>query len=225
MATREAHVGTRRRLLMIRHGQTGHNAAGRMQGQADTQLSEVGKAQAQRLASYLAATEPTITRIISSDLSRAADTARALSAATGIPAVFDSRLRETNLGVWQERSYEEIDAEYPGMRDHWRHNPNWAPEGGETRYEVAARMLSVISELSQDPAWERETFVLVSHGGAISAATSSLLQLPREHFSVFNGVRNTAWVDLEQRRRVSGEIRWWLNAFNATAPAESFGAA
>lgn len=213
--SREAHIGTRRRLLMLRHGQTSYNATGRMQGQLDTQLSEVGREQARVAAKYLAEAEPKITKIVSSDLARAADTARELAKATGAELTLDKRLRETHLGVWQERTYAEIDAEFPGMRDHWRHNLNYAPEGGETRFEVASRVLGVISELAADPAWDTETFVLVSHGGAISAATAALLQMPRDYFSTFNGLGNTAWVDLEQRKRVNGETAWCLNAFNA----------
>lgn len=214
---REAHIGTRRRLIMLRHGQTSYNATGRMQGQLDTQLSSAGVAQAEEAAKYLAMTEKKITRIVSSDLSRAAETARALAEATGVELTLDSRLRETNLGVWQERTYEEIDSQFPGMRDRWRHDMHWAPEGGETRFEVSNRMLAVVSDLAQDPAWETDTFVIVSHGGAIAAAAAALLRMPRDHFSTFNGLGNTAWVDMEQRTRVTGETKWYLNAFNAKA--------
>ncbi|MDO5030982.1 MAG: histidine phosphatase family protein [Corynebacterium sp.] len=213
--SREAHIATRRRLIMLRHGQTSYNATGRIQGQLDTELSDIGRAQATTVARYLVETEPRITRIVSSDLARAADTARELAKATGAELTLDSRLRETNLGIWQERTYEEIDAEFPGMRDHWRHNLNWAPDGGETRFEVSNRMLAVISELATDPAWENDRFVLVSHGGAIAAAAAALLQMPRDYFSTFNGLGNTAWVDMEQRTRVNGETAWYLNAFNA----------
>lgn len=213
--SREAHIATRRRLIMLRHGQTSYNATGRIQGQLDTELSEAGRNQAKAVAQFLAETEPRITKIVSSDLSRAADTARELAYATGAELSLDSRLRETNLGIWQERTYEEIDTEFPGMRDHWRHNLNWAPDGGETRFEVSNRMLAVIAELAQDPSWETDTFVLVSHGGAISAAAAALLQMPRDYFSTFNGLGNTAWVDMEQRTRINGETAWYLNAFNA----------
>nr|WP_240393870.1 histidine phosphatase family protein [Corynebacterium lactis] len=209
---------------MLRHGQTSYNATGRMQGQLDTQLSDTGVAQAEAVAAYLVETEKKITRIISSDLARAADTARALARATGVELTLDSRLRETNLGVWQERTYDEIDAEFPGMRDRWRHDMHWAPEGGETRFEVSNRMLAVVSELAQDPAWETDTFVLVSHGGAIAAAAAALLNMPRDHFSTFNGLGNTAWVDMEQRTRVTGETKWYLNAFNAKARVVGAGA-
>ena len=48
--SREAHVAARRRLIMLRHGQTSYNATGRIQGQLDTQLSDVGREQARTAA-------------------------------------------------------------------------------------------------------------------------------------------------------------------------------
>src|SRR2546426_12681041 len=87
------------RLLVVRHGRTGYNATDRIQGQLDTQLDEVGRAQAAAAATRLAAFEPDV--IVSSDLSRAADTAAALSAVTGLPVSYDSRLRERGFGQGQ----------------------------------------------------------------------------------------------------------------------------
>lgn len=206
-----------RRLIMLRHGETSYNATKRMQGQLDTELSEVGRAQAAAVARYFAAAEPNLARIISSDLSRAADTAAAVSAATGIQVMHDERLRETNLGIWQSMRYDEIDRDYPGMRDRWQHFGDWAPEGGETRKSVAHRVRGVIDELYDDSSWPGSTFMLVAHGGAIAAATASLLGVPDTHFTMFNGLRNTAWIELEARVRDTGELRWYLVASNAEA--------
>lgn len=206
-----------RRLIMLRHGETSYNATKRMQGQLDTELSEVGRAQAAAVAKYFSVAEPNLTRIISSDLSRAADTAAAVSAATGVAVVHDQRLRETNLGIWQAMRYDEIDRDYPGMRDRWQHVGDWAPEGGETRKSVALRVRGVIDELYDDTSWPGNTFMLVAHGGAIAAATASLLGVPDTHFTMFNGLRNTAWIELEARVRDTGELRWYLVASNAEA--------
>ena len=63
-----------RRLLLIRHGQTTYNATGRMQGHLDTELSEVGYAQARAAAELLEDKE--ITAIVASDLIRAPTAAR-----------------------------------------------------------------------------------------------------------------------------------------------------
>ena len=64
---------TIRRLVMLRHGQTEYNAGSRMQGQLDTDLSDLGRDQAVAAAEVLAKRQPLL--IVSSDLRRAYDTA------------------------------------------------------------------------------------------------------------------------------------------------------
>ena len=204
-----------RRLLLLRHGQTTYNATRRMQGQMDTELSAEGVAQAERAAAHLGRRERDIHRIVSSDLRRAAETAEAAGRVLGIGVERDSRLRETNLGDWQGRTHGEIDGEYPGQRATWRHDATWAPPGGETRVEVAARMRAVVDELLDDDSWPGSTVLLVAHGGAIAALTASLLDVPISHYTMFNGLRNTAWVELSAKIRPDGELGWYLGAFNA----------
>ena len=204
-----------RRLLLLRHGQTTYNATRRMQGQMDTELSAEGVAQAERAAAHLGRRERDIHRIVSSDLRRAAETAEAAGRVLGIDVERDSRLRETNLGDWQGRTHGEIDTDYPGQRATWRHDATWAPPGGETRIEVAERMRAVVDDLLDDDSWPGSTVLLVAHGGAIAALTASLLDVPISHYTMFNGLRNTAWVELTAKTRPDGELGWYLGAFNA----------
>lgn len=212
-----------RRLLLLRHGQTTYNATRRMQGQLDTELSEEGVAQAERVAAHVGRRERDIRRIVSSDLSRAAQTADVVGRVLGVDVERDSRLRETFLGQWQGRTHGEIDAEYPGQRATWRHDATWAPPGGENRVEVAARMRAVVDELLDDDSWPGSTVLLVAHGGAIAALTASLLDVPVSHYTMFNGLRNTAWVELTARPRPDGELGWYLGAFNAEVFGEETG--
>ena len=189
-----------RRLILLRHGQTDYNATGRMQGQMDTHLSDLGRQQAQRTADELSRWD--IRRVVTSDLSRAAETAGLIAAPHGLTPVLDERLRETHLGAWQARSHEEIDAVHPGQRAMWRHNPHWAPPGGETRLEVAARARSLVDELMHSfPEWEGGTVVCVAHGGTIAGLTCSLLGLPTDNYSSFSGLGNTSWAQLTARPR------------------------
>jgi len=114
--------------LILRHGQTTWNARGIIQGQADAPLDDIGKAQARALASFLTespadgdARDPRPrTRlprpglpVVTSDLSRAVDTARALADAlvrisdgclgTGEDdvVVMTQKLRERHVGRLQ----------------------------------------------------------------------------------------------------------------------------
>ena len=134
-----------RRLVMLRHGQTEYNAGSRMQGQLDTDLSDLGREQAAAAAEVLAKRQPLL--IVSSDLRRALDTAIALGERAGLPVAVDTRLRETHLGDWQGLTHLEVDAAAPGARLAWRDDARWAPHGGESRVDVAARSMPLVDEL------------------------------------------------------------------------------
>ena len=107
-----------RRLVMLRHGQTEYNAGSRMQGQLDTDLTDLGRDQAVAAAEVLAKRQPLV--IVSSDLRRALDTAMTLGERAGLPVQVDTRLRETHLGDWQGMTHLEVDAVAPGARLAWR---------------------------------------------------------------------------------------------------------
>ena len=86
--------------------------------------------------------------IVSSDLRRALDTAVCLGERSGMPVRVDTRLRETHLGDWQGLTHHEVDAVAPGARLAWRDDARWAPHGGESRVDVAARSTPLVAELS-----------------------------------------------------------------------------
>lgn len=189
-----------RRLILLRHGQTEYNATSRMQGQLDTELSELGQRQAEAAAQVLR--EQNITHIYSSDLTRAARTAGVVAGLTGVEVSTDRRLRETHLGEWQAKTHHEIDTLYPGARAQWRHDPQWAPPGGESRVEVARRARQLVNELMVSLGdWEQGTVLLVAHGGTINALTSNLLDLSYAQYPMFSGLGNTCWAQLTARPR------------------------
>ena len=99
-------------------------------------------------AEVLAKRQPLL--IVSSDLRRAFDTAVALGERSGLPIEVDTRLRETHLGDWQGMTHLEVDAAAPGARLEWRNDATWAPHGGESRVDVAARGMPLIAELVAD---------------------------------------------------------------------------
>lgn len=189
-----------RRLILLRHGQTEYNATSRMQGQLDTALSDLGIQQATNAASVLA--KHNITHVFSSDLSRAFNTASAVASLIGLEVGVDKRLRETHLGEWQAKTHTEVDAAFPGARAQWRHDPEWAPPGGESRIEVARRARQVVDELMVSlKNWDQGTVLIVAHGGTINALTSSLLDLEFHQYPMFSGLGNTCWAQLTARPR------------------------
>jgi broad specificity phosphatase PhoE len=212
-----------RRLVMLRHGQTDYNATNRMQGQLDTDLSDLGRDQAVAAAEVLAKRQPLL--IVSSDLRRALDTAVALGERSGLPVEVDTRLRETHLGDWQDLNHVEVDAKWPGARLAWRNDATWAPHGGESRVDVAERGLPLVRELIADQTeWGTDEperpVVLVAHGGLIAALTAALLKLPVANWPALGGMGNASWVQLSGHADADAEfddIRWRLDVWNASA--------
>ena len=212
-----------RRLVMLRHGQTEFNAGSRMQGQMDTELTDLGRAQALAAAEVLAKRQPLL--IVSSDLRRAYDTAATLGECCELPVRIDSRLRETHLGDWQGLTHEQVDAGSPGARYAWREDATWAPHGGESRIDVADRSVPLVEELVADePDWGRDDadrpVVLVAHGGLIAALTAALLELPVENWPAFGGMGNASWAQLSAHAGADAafaDLRWRLDVWNASA--------
>ncbi|MGB9224826.1 glucosyl-3-phosphoglycerate phosphatase [Mycobacterium sp.] len=216
-----------RRLVMLRHGQTDFNAGSRMQGQLDSALTELGRAQAVAAAEVLGKLQPLL--IVSSDLHRAYDTAVKLGERSGVHVHVDDRLRETHLGDWQGLTHSQIDADAPGARLAWREDATWAPHGGESRIDVAARSLPVVAELvSGEADWgdqgePERPVVLVTHGGLIAALSAALLKLPVANWPALGGMGNCSWVQLSGHSDDTSDfgafdsIRWRLDVWNASA--------
>jgi glucosyl-3-phosphoglycerate phosphatase len=202
---------TLRRLILLRHGQTDYNVAGRMQGHLDSVLPTVGHEQAAAAAPVLAALGPD--RVVSSDLQRAVDTAEVVGTACGLAVKFDARLRETHLGEWQGCTVPEIDLDYPGAIATWRSDPTWAPPGGESRVDVVARSRPVVDELDAEfgDSGGSSTVLLVAHGGLIAGLVTGLMELPTEVWPSFGGLGNCRWAVLARRE---DHPRWRLAGYN-----------
>ena len=168
------------RLIAIRHGETAWNVDTRIQGQLDIGLNERGQWQARQAARALA--EEPIAAIYSSDLSRAFDTARAIGAAVGLDPTPFIGLRERAFGIFEGRTWAEIETHWPEDTRRWRERePGWAPAQGETLEQVRDRVAAATEELAQRHRGDQ--IVLVAHGGVMDAlyrlATQQAVQAPR----------------------------------------------
>ena len=207
---------TPRRIVLWRHGRTSWNAEQRFQGQSDIPLDEVGLRQAEQAARLLAELDPEL--IISSDLARARETAESLARITGVPVSPDARLRETFAGSWEGLTRRELEQNFGDDLASWSAGSMIRPGGGETRVEVAERMVEAIEE-SVAGLRPGRTLVVATHGGAARAATGALLGLPTDHWAALGVLTNCAWsVLLENVPRPGGERHgppWRLQEYNA----------
>lgn len=181
--------------MLYRHGRTEWNVARRFQGQLDVPLDEVGRAQAAAGARLLARLRPDL--LVSSDLSRAADTAAELAARTGLPVQLDPALRETFGADWQGCDPAEIEARYPGALRDWLAGGDIPAPGAETRGQLGERTATALRRwlVGLEPG---ATLVAVTHGGAARAAIGVLLGLPQPLWGVLGGLANCSWSVLEE---------------------------
>lgn len=150
-------------IYLCRHGQTEWNRERRLQGQAEADLTPLGRLQAAAMADLLrdltTRAPPADWRIVASPLRRTRDTAQAIADRLGLEVAFDDRLKELTVGDWEGRLYADVQRENPEAFK----SPEWfftAP-GGETYEQVMARVSDWLAEQSAEP--ERR-LIVVSHG-------------------------------------------------------------
>lgn len=202
---------TGRRIVLWRHGRTNWNLERRFQGQADIALDAEGMEQARRSAEVLARVDPHM--IVSSDLLRAAQTARALASLVGLEVRTDVRLRETYAGEWEGLDRFELMSRFGPEFERWAADSYVRAGGGETRVEVASRVVAAIHEFV-DMLPTSGTLIVATHGGAARAAIGALLELPAENWACLGVLSNCAWSILSENESLLGP-RWRLQEYNA----------
>lgn len=163
------------RLVVVRHGETHWNVAARIQGHADSPLTPVGEAQAAALGERLA--RERFDRLVSSDLGRALQTARAIAARTGHDIRADARLRERHYGVAEGLTHDEIGVRYPDVFARVREaDPDFVVPGGESRRQLFERVRAAFESLAREADGER--IAVVCHGGVLAALYRHVRGIP-----------------------------------------------
>jgi alpha-ribazole phosphatase len=152
------------------------NGERRIQGNQDPPLSPRGHRQAELLARRLGMHRPRAAAVYTSPLRRAAETAEAVRAATGLPVFQDPGLQEMRLGQWEGRTVPEIQAAFPGSYERWLADPLAHPAPGGERLEAFARRVTEAFERVR-AARPGSDAILVSHGGPIKALLCFVLGL------------------------------------------------
>ena len=202
--------------LLIRHGETAWNRELRFQGQLDVPLNDMGMQQAQRLKTRITQAlstwqeqERVPTRLISSDLVRAQQTAQPVAEVLGHPCVLHAGLREQCFGVFEGLRSPDIRAQYPVAWQKWlAFDADDAVEGAETTRAFHTRVMTALQDLATQYAGEH--IVVVTHGGVLDMvwreAQALSLSGPRVCDIPNAGLNQVAW------RNGALQIHMWADA-------------
>ena len=152
-------------LLLVRHGLSEWNLAGRWQGRADIPLAAEGEEQA-RLARPAVALLG-ITAVVHSGMRRTERTAVVLAEGLDLPIEVEPGLKEYDVGEWSGLTRPEIEARWPGALDAWFQGRLPATPGGESRDAFADRLLDAVRRVALTH--PGGTVLCVSHGGALGS--------------------------------------------------------
>jgi probable phosphoglycerate mutase len=159
-------------LTLVRHGETTANVDGVWHGSIDTQLTERGLRQAERVARHLAITRPQAAAVYASPLIRSLLTARAIAGALGLEARIEPDLTEYHLGSLEGVSYRDLTAKHR-LFECMREDPDHSPGGGESPRQVAERYAGVLRRIAA--AHPGENPIVVGHGGALTLGLALLV--------------------------------------------------
>jgi broad specificity phosphatase PhoE len=134
------------------HATTTDNEAGIATGWLPGELSTLGRDQARELGHRRRADD--IAVMISSDLTRAVQTAEIAFAGTGLPLRQDPRLRECDYGSLNGAPSEQL----APIRASHIHEPF---PGGQSYQDVVAQTRELLAELARD--WDDRTVLLIGH--------------------------------------------------------------
>ena len=175
-----ADMGAPATFVLLRHGETPLTPQKRFSGSGGTNpsLSNVGRDQAERAATALAA-RGTIQHIIASPLTRTRETAAAVAARLGLPVTIEEGLRETDFGAWEGLTFGEVRERYPEDLTTWLADPTAQPTGGgESFADTATRIAATRDKLAAT--YAGRTVLLVTHVTPIKTFVQLALGAPPE---------------------------------------------
>lgn len=156
------------KLCLVRHGETAWNTERRIQGQTDIPLNTQGEAQALATAEALASAG--FGALYSSDLSRARCTAQAIAQRLGLELRLETDLRERNYGLFQGRTYSEVESLFPD--DYQRfisRDPSFSfSESGESLTVFSARVCAALERIAD--AHPDGQVLIITHRGVLDTA-------------------------------------------------------
>lgn len=186
---------------LIRHGETQWNAERRLQGWRDIALNQTGIQQAEHLARHLASSEfsENIDVVVSSDLSRAHQTATLAANHFGHPVVTTPELRERNFGIYEGHPLTMLNTGRAGLPHFDLRCPHTPIEDGETLTGFAQRVQDAFEQMARD--YAGRNIMVFAHGGVIDIVWRRAQRLALDVFRtapIINTSINQFSIDTDQ---------------------------
>ncbi len=215
-----------RAIILVRHGRTSYNAAGRLQGQIDIPLDDVGLWQARCTGEALRnlyvrgrafrAAEPLHPLVVCSDLGRAESTAHAFADPLGVAVHPDRRARERSFGEWEGMPVDELRRRFPEDFRLWSEfRGGELRHGAEPKSAVGARGVEALTDWSSKGG-DGDVLIVFSHGAWIAQTIQTLLGLGRldPNMASLPSMRNAHWARLAPLELPGESLRWRLMDYN-----------
>ena len=166
------------RVYVVTHPEATHHQDRLVGGWYDSHLTDQGRAQAERIAGYLRAAIPgdAATQLVSSDLTRTAQTAAVIDASLEVGIEFDADLREKSYGVAEGRPQAWLDERFifpPAHGERLDHDEGI--EGAETKGAWIERAHAAVARIERTDAEHR---VIVTHGGTANCVITAWMRIP-----------------------------------------------
>ena len=183
-----------KKLFFVRHGQTEWNAARRMQGQLNSDLTLLGKEQANTNGKFLASRN--IEHLIASPLGRTRQTAAIINQYLAHEIIYDERVMEWDCGDWSGEPWGELEKNWPTEFSNWRADPYYYRGPNCENYpDMIERTKPFLENLKQTP---KQRIAIVSHGMIGRVMVSFLLGLVPEEALLLTQSNDTIFQLTEQ---------------------------
>jgi len=172
------------KIYFVRHGETEYNKKNIIQGEKDVPLNSEGQLQAERLSlrfQDLLHRGEAFSALYTSPLSRARETAEAISGNLHLPLFQEAGLREISMGDFEGQSISWIMRKYKDPQgvpvlSRWKKDPlNTSIPGAESIQDADRRVVSSINKIISAHRPE-DNIIIVTHGGAIALALCHVLK-------------------------------------------------
>jgi broad specificity phosphatase PhoE len=171
----------KRRIFLIRHGETEFNRLGVFRGRYEVDLNDVGRRQAGEIAEALKSEG--IDFLLASPLRRAMETAGIIAEALGVACGVDEAFNNINLGSWQGVPKADVMRDYPELWRQWVSEPEeLRVPNGETVDEVRARAFRRLEALMEEDTGD---FGIVTHRSVLKGLAAAILGVPAPWFWKF----------------------------------------